>query len=76
MKIGLQLADKAVALAFQAAGLATDKIAEGLKAESVERYMRDMFDQHVAPNSWEDKVAIIRQFIAQKLGEPTPPDSD
>ncbi len=45
--------------------LVLDKIAEGLKAESVERYMRDMFDRHVAPNSWEDKVAIIRQFIAQ-----------
>ena len=24
-----------------------------------------MFDRHVAPNSWEDKVEIIRQFIAQ-----------
>ena len=24
-----------------------------------------MFDKHVAPNSWEDKVEIIRQFIAQ-----------
>ena len=42
-----------------------DRVAEGLKAESVERYIRDMFDRHVAPNAWEDKVAIIRQFIAQ-----------
>lgn len=40
-----------------------DKIAEGLKAESVQRYMREMFDRHVAPNSWEQKVSIIRQFI-------------
>lgn len=40
-----------------------DAIAEALKAESVERYMREMFDQHVAPNSWEEKVEIIRQFI-------------
>ena len=45
--------------------LVLDKIAEGLKAESVERYVRDMFDRHVAPNSWEDKVSIIRQFISQ-----------
>jgi len=42
-----------------------DKVAEGLKAESVERYVREMFDRHVAPNSWEQKVAIIREFIAQ-----------
>ena len=42
-----------------------DKLAEGLKAESVGNYIGEMFDRHVAPNSWEDKVAIIRQFIAQ-----------
>ena len=42
-----------------------DSIAEALKAESVERYMRDVFDRHVAPNAWEDKVEIIRQFIRQ-----------
>ena len=41
-----------------------DTIAEGIKAESVERYIRDMFDRHVAPNSWDDKVDIIRQFIS------------
>jgi len=41
-----------------------DNIAEGLKADSVERYTRDAFDRHVAPNSWEDKVEIIRQFMA------------
>jgi len=40
-----------------------DTIAEGLKAESVERYIRDAFDRYVAPNSWESKVEIIRQFI-------------
>ena len=40
-----------------------DTIAEGLKAESVERHVRDAFDRHVAPNSWDDKVEIIRQFI-------------
>ena len=40
-----------------------DIIAEGLKTVSVERYIRDMFDRHVTPNSWEQKVNIIRQFI-------------
>ena len=29
-----------------------DTIAEGLKAESVERYIRDAFDRHVAPKSF------------------------
>ena len=42
-----------------------DKLAEALKIETVERYIRDMFDKHVAPNSWHDKVEIIRQFIAR-----------
>jgi len=42
-----------------------DTIAEALKLEFVERYIRDVFDRHVAPNSWEDKVEIIRQFILQ-----------
>ena len=41
-----------------------DTLAEGLKTDSVERYIRDAFDRHVAPNSWEDKVEIIRQFIS------------
>jgi predicted metallopeptidase len=42
-----------------------DILAEGLKAESIEHYIHEVFDQQVAPNSWEDKVDIIRQFIAQ-----------
>ena len=42
-----------------------DTIAEALKAKSVERYIRDAFDRYVAPSSWEQKVDIIRQFIAQ-----------
>ena len=41
-----------------------DVIAESLKAEVVERYVSDAFDRHVAPNSWEQKVDIIRQFIS------------
>lgn len=40
-----------------------DTIAEALKAEAVERYVRDQFDRYVAPNDWEQKVEIIRQFI-------------
>ena len=42
-----------------------DTIAEGIKAESVERHIRDAFDRYVAPNSWELKVEIIRQFIGR-----------
>ncbi len=42
-----------------------DLIAEALKTEAVQRYIREMFDRHVAPNSWPDKVEIIRQFIAR-----------
>ncbi len=41
-----------------------DIIAEGLKAESVELHIRDAFDRYVAPNSWSQKVGIIRQFIS------------
>ena len=39
-----------------------DAIADGLKAEVIERYITDVFDRYVAPNSWESKVDIIRQF--------------
>jgi len=46
-----------------------DVIAEGIKAESAERYVRDMFDRHIAPNSWDDKVDIIRQFISHCGGQ-------
>ena len=40
-----------------------DTIAESLKAEAVENYVTSLFDRYVAPNSWEDKVSIISQFI-------------
>ena len=40
-----------------------DVIAEGLRDESMASYVRDVFDRHVAPNSWGAKVEIIRQFI-------------
>ena len=42
-----------------------DLLADGLKAEAVENYMRDAFDRNVAPNSYEEKVELIRQFIAR-----------
>lgn len=44
-----------------------DMIAEGLKIEYIERYIREVFDRIVAPNAWEMKVEIIRQFI-QRCG--------
>lgn len=42
-----------------------DVVAESLKAESVEIYTREMFDRYVTPNDWDQKVEIIREFIAQ-----------
>ena len=47
--------------------VALDTIAESIKAESVERYIRDVFDRHVTPNSWDKKVEIVRQFIHQNI---------
>ena len=41
-----------------------DTIADGLKAAAVERYTTAVFDRHVTPNSWSQRVEIIRQFIA------------
>jgi len=40
-----------------------DAIAEQLKEESVERYVRHAFNRHVDPSSWNERVEIIRQFI-------------
>jgi hypothetical protein len=42
-----------------------DILAEGIKGEAVEHYIRDTFDRHVSPNSWEQKVSMISQFITQ-----------
>lgn len=42
-----------------------DLIAEHLKMESVRRYTREVFDRLVAPNDWDAKVDLIRQFIGQ-----------
>lgn len=46
-----------------------DLIADGLKEESIMRHVREVFDREVTPNSWDDKVTIIRQFIARCGGE-------
>ena len=40
-----------------------DTLAEGLKGRAVTNYVRHVFDQHVSPESFKDKVEIIRQFI-------------
>ena len=42
-----------------------DRIAEQLKIESVERYLRDAFDRYVEPPAWEQKVDIIRQLFSR-----------
>jgi len=42
-----------------------DLIAERLKAESVERYIRNTFDRYVDPTSWEERVEIMRQFLSR-----------
>jgi len=36
-----------------------DAVCESLKSESVEHYVRDVFDRHVKPNAWPEKVLII-----------------
>jgi len=40
-----------------------DLMAEQLKLEAVERYIRKVFDDQIDPTSWEEKVGIIKQFI-------------
>jgi hypothetical protein len=42
-----------------------DLIAEQMKYEAVERYIRKVLDDQIDPTSWEDKVSIVRQFIAR-----------
>lgn len=40
-----------------------DKLAEALKAEAVERYIRECFDRLLAPNDWDRKVELIQQLV-------------
>ena len=42
-----------------------DVLANHLKAEAVERHIRQVFDRYVTPISWEEKVEIMRQFLAR-----------
>jgi len=42
-----------------------DVIASHLRSESIERHIRKVLDDEVKPNSWEDKVDIIRQFMSR-----------
>ena len=46
-----------------------DILAENLKAESVRHYVRDMFDRHVTPNSWEERVEIVSQLLDRCAAE-------
>jgi len=40
-----------------------DKLADGLKVASVELYITELFDRHVTPSDWDQKVEIVRQFM-------------
>lgn len=42
-----------------------DVLADGLKSQAIERHVAEIFDQEVAPSSWEDKVELIRQLMAE-----------
>jgi len=42
-----------------------DVLADGIKADSVRHYITQQFDSRVAPNDFEAKVELIRQFIAR-----------
>jgi len=40
-----------------------DAICEGLKAQAIEKYVTDVFDRHIPPDSYEDRLAVITQFL-------------
>jgi hypothetical protein len=40
-----------------------DIIMEHLKAEAREHHVKDVFDRYVAPSSWEEQVAIIKELL-------------
>lgn len=40
-----------------------DVIANSLKREAIENYVRDVFDRHVSPMQWERKVELIQDFF-------------
>ncbi len=49
-----------------------DIIADHLKAESAERYIRACFHKYVDPASWDERVEIIRQFFDRNSTYPPP----
>lgn len=40
-----------------------DAICDTLKSEAVERHVGDVFDRHVLPVSWSEKLTIIEEFL-------------
>ncbi len=42
-----------------------DVIADSLRDQSIEYYIRSVFNRYVCPASWEERVEIISQFIDQ-----------
>lgn len=40
-----------------------DTLAESIKADATQRYVREVFDRYVSPVEWSDKVAIIQEFF-------------
>ncbi len=42
-----------------------DMIMEAVKEEALERHVRDVIDRYVAPSSFDEQTAIIREIIAR-----------
>lgn len=42
-----------------------DMLCDGLKARSMGRYVENVFDRFIAPNSYDDRVEIVRQLFAR-----------
>jgi hypothetical protein len=40
-----------------------EAISDGIREQAIDRYVRDVFDRHVAPHSFEERVAIMREFM-------------
>jgi hypothetical protein len=40
-----------------------DVLADGLKAEALERFTREVFDRFVPPDNWAEQFKIVTQFI-------------
>jgi len=48
-----------------------DTICDHIKAQSMERHIRKVFDDEISLNSWEDRVEIIRQLFSHLPREVT-----